>query len=561
MTGHIVRALACVLLLVDGMAIWPAPSKEMYGVSTRFLAADFKMEYLGPAVPHTLSEAFIRYRSLILARRCAETSGGGDIGALSVSVDSILETPPQLGTDESYTLTVAASGNAVLHAATVYGALRGLESFSQLVSFDSHTATYTVQQTPLHIDDAPRFAHRGFMVDTSRHYQSVGMLKSLIDSLSYAKFNTLHWHAIDDQSFPLTVKSFPKLQGMGAFSIAETYTPLDVADIVEYARLRGMRVLLEIDTPSHTACWCRGYPSICPPKPCKMGATRTPLDISKNQTFATIQSILEELAPQFPERLLHIGQDEVDVGCWSAAENPTIGAWQKAMGFTIPDEAYVYTAGRIGEGVRKLSRRPVQWWPGLCLGNPTGNRTCGQQTGFCPCRGVVSDANGASQLETLNGLDKSTVLQLWADGPEWNATVLDVVQAGYSTILSTPWYLQDIHLTATWQSFYTVEPLDGVPADLHARVLGGEACMWGEWIDGSQLLNTAWPRTAATAERLWSPRDVNSTTLAAPRLARFRCLLLERGIPAGVLDFSKASPYGTARAGQPPPGPGSCLSQ
>jgi hexosaminidase len=112
-------------------------------------------------------------------------------------------------------------------------------------------------------------------------------------------------------------------------------------DLIEYARLRGIRVLLEIDTPSHTECWCDGYPNVCPPKPCADGATRTPLDVSKNETFDMVQGVLAELAPQFPEQMLHVGQDEVDVGCWGAAQNPTIGAWQERMGFKIPDEAYV----------------------------------------------------------------------------------------------------------------------------------------------------------------------------------------------------------------------------
>ena len=74
--------------------------------------------------------------------------------------------------------------------------------------------------------------------------------------------------------------------------------------------------------------------------------------------------------------------------------------------------------------------------------------------------------------------------------------------------------------------------------------------MWGEWIDGSNLLNTAWPRAAAAAERLWSPSSFNDTREAAPRLARFRYRLLERGIAAGPLDFSVASPYGLKQAGQ-----------
>ena len=119
----------------------------------------------------------------------------------------------------------------------------------------------------------------------------------------------------------------------------------------------------------------------------------------------------------------------------------------------------------------------------------------------------------------------------------------------------------DIHLTADWQFFYNNEPMDGItdPAE-QARVLGGEACMWGEYIDGSALLNTAWPRAAAAAERLWSPRAYNSTDAAQARLAAFRCLLEARGVPAGTLKMA-ASPYGLAKAGQPPAGPGSCYAQ
>jgi N-acetyl-beta-hexosaminidase len=118
-----------------------------------------------------------------------------------------------------------------------------------------------------------------------------------------------------------------------------------------------------------------------------------------------------------------------------------------------------------------------------------------------------------------------------------------VVAAGYSVIQSQGWYLSDIHLQTNWSYFYWNEPMDGItdPAQ-QARVLGGEACAWGEYIDGSALLNTAWPRTAAVAERLWSPRSYTSVDEARPRLAAFRCLLEARGIPAGRLDTSVASP-------------------
>jgi len=86
---------------------------------------------------------------------------------------------------------------------SLQGALRGLETLSQLVQFDFSMASYHIARLPLTITDAPRFLHRGFMVDTSRHYQPLAMLKRLLDSMAFVKMNLLHWHAVDDQSFPI----------------------------------------------------------------------------------------------------------------------------------------------------------------------------------------------------------------------------------------------------------------------------------------------------------------------------------------------------------------------
>jgi hypothetical protein len=359
--------------------VWPAPASFTKGSANLTLASDFEFKFASAETPATFLDVFSRYESLTRPHRSAKTtSNEGYLRQLLVSVTDADEAPPQQSTNESYVLKIDAVGAASLHAATIYGAMRGMETFSQLVRYQFSTATYLISNVPLVIEDEPRFAYRGFMVDTSRHFLSLGMLKRLIDSMSFAKMNVLHWHAVDDQSFPLQVDSFPQLQEQGAYSAEERYSKLDVADVVEFARLRGVRVMLEIDTPSHTACWCRGYgDKVCPPKPCKDGITRTPLDPSTNNTFAMIQQILQELSVQFPEELLHVGQDEVDVGCWSSAQNPTIGKWQEQHGFdqTQGDQAYVYAANRIEEGVRSLKKRAVQWWPGLCLGVHTGNRS------------------------------------------------------------------------------------------------------------------------------------------------------------------------------------------
>ena len=117
-------------------------------------------------------------------------------------------------------------------AKTVYGALRGLETFSQLVTFDFETETYVIDACPWTITDEPRFAHRGLMVDTARHFQPLASLKAIVDSLPYAKINVLHWHLVDTQSFPFHSKSNPKLWD-GSYDKHSRYTHSDVSEIVE----------------------------------------------------------------------------------------------------------------------------------------------------------------------------------------------------------------------------------------------------------------------------------------------------------------------------------------
>lgn len=106
------------------------------------------------------------------------------------------------------------------------------------------------------------------LVDTSRHFQPVETLKKLVQSLTYSKVNTVHWHLVDQQSFPFDSKKRPLLSQKGAYSAQERYTPLDVAEVIEFGRERGVRFMVEIDGPGHAAIWCKGYPEICPSATC-----------------------------------------------------------------------------------------------------------------------------------------------------------------------------------------------------------------------------------------------------------------------------------------------------
>jgi hexosaminidase len=139
----------------------------------------------------------------------------------------------------------------------VYGAYHALETLSQLMQFSFETESYFIRDAPWSIFDFPRFPHRGIMIDSSRHFEPVETIKGVIDSLTYAKFNTLHWHIVDWQSFPFDSPSFPLLAEMGAYSEYERYTVDDVADVVEFARERGVRVMVEIGEMS-LFCSCCG---------------------------------------------------------------------------------------------------------------------------------------------------------------------------------------------------------------------------------------------------------------------------------------------------------------
>lgn len=139
--------------------------------------------------------------------------------SVKVTVSDASEAYPQLETDESYTLDVNQQSDIQLSAKTVYGALRGLETLSQLVIYDFDRKQYFIPATPVHVEDAPRYAHRGMLLDTSRHYEPISFLKNTIDALSYAKYNVLHWHVVDTQSFPFESATYPKLW-KGAYTSA-----------------------------------------------------------------------------------------------------------------------------------------------------------------------------------------------------------------------------------------------------------------------------------------------------------------------------------------------------
>ena len=444
--------------------------------------------------------------------------------ALVVTVDSDDEALGP-GTNESYTLTVDEAGAGTATAATVFGALHALASYAQL--FEQQGNGLILRGLPWAIRDAPRFAHRGMLLDSARHFLPLDTLEAHIDAMASVKLNVLHWHLVDFQSFPVDSQAAPRLV-QGAYSPRETYSLADLAHVVAYAKDRGVRVVPEIDTPGHSYSWHVGYPNIvtaCPKTVAKGGGGQVALDPSTNETFAVVEKLLAELGGVFPDEAFHLGGDEVRFSCWN--ESARVRAFMAAQGM---DNNFVQLEAQYENRLLQIAKRAL---PGKTL----------------MVYQEVFDHNIS--------LPTRVVFGVWKRGGAVGNTssipaeITKIVKAGHEVVLmngnANNWYLNlgfgNGNVVSLWPAVYALDPLNGTtltPQEA-ALVVGGEASLWGEEIDERNLAPKAWPRGAAFAERMWSPRAVNDVDEAAPRLARMFCRLAARGIRASPISPGSCS--------------------
>jgi len=368
--------------------------------------------------------------------------------------------------DESYSLDVFPS-RVTLKAATPVGVLRGIETFLQLLEMDSEGFFVPEVQ----IQDEPRFPWRGLLIDSCRHWMPEEVVKRNLDGMAAVKLNLLHWHLSEDQGFRVECLAFPKLHEMG--SDGNYYTQRQVREIVSYARDLGIRVVPEFDMPGHSISWLVGYPELgSVPGPYEIerhwGVFDGCLDPTREKVYAFLETFVGEMAKLFPDEYFHIGGDEVSGKHWDS--NPSIAAFKRKHGMKGNHDLQVYFNKRIQSILQKYGKKIVGW-----------------DEIFHP------------------DLPKNIVIQSWR-GQE---TLAQTSREGYMGILSNGYYLDHILSAA---EHYRVDPLDKEAADLNdeqkARILGGEACMWTEFVSPENIDSRIWPRAAAVAERLWSPQDV-----------------------------------------------------
>jgi hexosaminidase len=382
----------------------------------------------------------------------------------------------ELGEDESYRLQVAPSG-AELKAATTLGVIRGLETFLQLVRVSGRG--FAVPS--LLIEDKPRFPWRGLMIDCSRHFMPLEALERNLDAMAAVKMNVFHWHLSDDQGFRAESKRFPKLQELGSDGLY--YTQEQMHEIVRYAAERGIRVVPEFDMPGHTTALLRAYPDLASaPGPYSIerrwGVFDPTIDPTRESTYRFLDKFIGEMAALFPDPFFHIGGDEVNGKQWE--QSSEIQHFMRAHGLKTNADLQAYFNSRL-EKILYRHGKTMEGWDEI----------------FRP------------------DLPKTVVIQSWRG----QQSLADAARQGYRGLLSFGYYLDHMDHAAT---HYRVDPLGGAAGELSEtqkrQILGGEACMWAEYVSPENLDSRIWPRTAAIAERLWSAAQVTDVGSMYDRL-------------------------------------------
>ncbi|GMH61935.1 hypothetical protein TrLO_g9142 [Triparma laevis f. longispina] len=425
------------------------------------------------------------------------------VNKLIVSVKGEVGGYPSLGVDESYSLVhTAGEGNIVLEAETSFGAIRGLETFSQLLQMNRGFVIRGGEG--LVVVDEPKYPWRGLMLDPARHFITVAEVQKQIDAMAQNKLNVLHMHFTDGESFTIDTHSWPKFSNIsefGAYHPSLTYSKSDLKDIVEYARLRGVRVIPEFDHPAHMASWSLSHPSLiadCPtvnPHP-EWPRYYSPADVTNPLVYDVFDTLLSEIGGIFPDPYFHVGGDEPHYDCWAADEK--IVAWAKSQGYNTDTDLYNYYQQGLGEVLKRYNKTTHGW-------------------------AEIFSVDGAQVPE-------DTVVEVW----QGNDQIVDTISAGYKTIVSSDWYLD---LGGDWTKFYASDPASylGEGGDPEGLLLGGESCMWNAAFDARTNMDSQiWPNAAAAAEVLWTGKTEDEDK-ARTRLSQHRCRMVRRGVRVGPI--------------------------
>ncbi|SFK15661.1 family 20 glycosylhydrolase [Caulobacter sp. UNC279MFTsu5.1] len=358
------------------LTLTPAPAQATLGQGTFALTARTRIfvakgDVEARVVAGQLSDMLLKARGL----KPAVVEGAPPAGEAAIV---LARGSAQNGKAEAYALQVAPTG-VMITAAKRTGLFYGAVSVWQLAVQDA--AKGPVQLPAVAIDDSPRFAWRGFMLDSARHFQSVETIKAILDAMAAHKLNVLHWHLVDDQGWRLEIKKYPKLTREGAWRVPAGaagrdprtgkavryqgfYTQDQVRDLVAYAAARGITIVPEIEMPGHALAPLAAYP--------QFGMTKAPprqamgdwgvfpyLYRPSEATFTFLNDVLDEVMDLFPSEYIHVGGDEAVKDQWKAS--PEVQAQIQALGVKDEHGLQSWFIQRAEKHINARGRRMIGW--------------------------------------------------------------------------------------------------------------------------------------------------------------------------------------------------------
>ena len=339
------------------------------------------------------------------------------------------------------------------------------------------------------IQDRPRYAWRGLMLDCSRTFLSIDYLRRTVDLMALYKLNVLHLHLTDDQGWRLQINQYPQLTALGSHFAKRFgggggfYTQQQMRDLIAYARRRNITIVPEIEMPGHSQEVLTAYPELACPIPGKKAAFEIapfwdfisqhhfsqPLCVCNGRVLGMYRNILSEVIALFPSQFIHVGGDEVPKDAWNAS--PLCQSFMKANGLKNAEELQSYFMKRIEKVVSAKGRRMIGWDEIL-------------EGGLAPGATVMS----------------------------WRGTRggLAAARAGHDVVMApnTYTYFDYTYHTTPTQKVYSYNPADGFTPAMARHILGVEACMWTHIaVTDKEIDYQVYPRLLALSEVGWSPQQ------------------------------------------------------
>ena len=406
---------------------------------------------------------------------------------------------------EGYSLAVSRNGVRVT-ARTPAGLFYGAVTIWQLASAQPPLGAI-VQLPALNIADSPRFAWRGLMLDSARHYQSPEFIKQFIDWMALHKLNVLHWHLTDDQAWRLEIRKYPRLTSVGAWrvpagaaaladidpktgkprQIGGFYTQQQVRDIVAHAAARHVRVVPEIEMPGHASAALAAYPELGVFPEANKNA-RVPADWGvyaalfnvEEPTFSFLEDVLSEVITLFPDEYVHVGGDEAVKTQWEGS--PRVQARMKELGVKDTHLLQSYFIQRMGKFLNAHGRRLIGW-DEILEGGLATNATVMSWRGI---DGAIAAAKAGH--DTVLSPAPDLYFDHWQSAGDY--------APGRSNTLS----LHDV---------YGFDPIPAsIPEEQRRHILGLQANIWTEFMrSDARVEYMTFPRIAALAEVAWSEKN------------------------------------------------------